>query len=120
VLRVCVSICALLLTSCANSPSQLSGTLEFSDVRPCESTLGTQGSVESGSGEILGSISIVRVERDGKEEGFPKCLVRLEAEEIDLDVDVLVIKFDDWVNPPARWILQKSEFENGEIQLSHR
>lgn len=95
----------------------------------CSTTIGTTGTLESGSGEVLGTIKIVGVlsAKSGERRignmryiGSSTCIVNLEAREIDLGVNVLVVDFKMIHDSPrlsGHWILNKSEFSDGEINL---
>ena len=118
---------ALVGTSCGNSLQTLRGTLYFQNYGSpdkCAYSVGETGTVKSGEGEILGTIRVESVESS---KAIPssfdvkryECVVNLEALEIDLSVNVIQIEITSQeMGVAASWILNKSDFSNGEIALN--
>ena len=112
-------LCAL-LASCGSTPTSLTGVLTFKRLGPpelCSLPIGI-GRLESGSGEILGTIEMAGVASQKVNTLSDSiCSVNLSATELNLDTDVLVVVFET-IEIQARWILKRSDFTDGVIELS--
>ena len=125
----------LIVLSACSSPSKtlstLSGELTYKEYGSpefiCPLSTGEIGTVESGKREILGTIKIIgpqlNVSEPGEYDPVGKvwvtqttCKVTLMATEINLDVDVMVIDFNS-SSMKGHWILKKSQFSDGYIEL---
>lgn len=108
------------VTGCTSSAqSKLTGTLKFKiqSFYRCENYLGQLGEVSSGKGEILGTVKLSTFESNPTADDFTLCSYRFSGAEINLQVDVLVVKFQLGNEVDGKWILQPSEFRDGEISL---
>ena len=115
----------LLLVGCAPKLQTVTGTLGFV-VNPfmekCSDGIGITGTLKSGTGEILGTI---RMESILSEKPAPAdvnnqlklCTAKLIANEIDLSGNVLTVDFSGGQRWSGKWILQKSDFSNGVLNL---
>ena len=103
----------------SSAKSTLNGTLKFKiqNFYRCETYLGQLGEVSSGKGEILGTVKLSTFEWTPTADGFTLCSFRFSGAEINLEVDVLVVKFQLGDEVDGKWILQPSEFKDGEISL---
>jgi len=114
----------LLVTGCAPKLHTVTGTLGFveSIVEKCSDGRGITGTLKSGTGEILGTIRMESIlsEKDapGDIGGQLKlCTLKLIANEIDLSGNVLTVDFSGGQRWSGKWILQKSDFSNGVLNL---
>ncbi len=125
VVAISLAIC---LTGCGSSLQKLSGTLYFERYGPpekCAFSAGESGTVTSGDGEILGTINVTSIvssdllpqTRNGLRQSG--CTVTLEAIDIDLGVNVIQIEIvSQEMGISSRWILNKSDFSDGQIALN--
>lgn len=124
VVRLAVFVVAfsqlLFLTSCSSKLSSIDGQIAFklpSHIQ-CETYGGSVGEVSTGEGKILGRIVMSGLGFSPLINGFKECKFGLKGEEINLDTDVLVIKFDIDETFGGKWILRPSEFRGGKISLN--
>ena len=113
---------AFILTSCAGSLQKIEGTLGYEVnkfAETCSESIGTSGVLTNGAGEILGTIRIISVELPvNVDDNFNYCTANLEALDINLSGDVLQVEFAGQSRWSGKWILNKSDFEGGRIQLA--
>ncbi len=119
---------AISVTGCSSSLQSLTGTLYFeiySSPEACSNYIGESGTVTSGDGEILGTIRVASlVSSKALPDTLTRlplsgCSVTLEAIDIDLGVNVLQIEIvSQEIGINNRWILNKSDFSDGEIALA--
>ena len=115
-------VLAIILTSCSGSLQKVEGTLEYKVnkfAETCSESIGTNGVLTNGAGEILGTIRIISVELPVNiDDNFNYCTANLEALDINLSGDVLQVEFAGQSRWSGKWILNKSDFEGGQIQLA--
>lgn len=119
---------AISVTGCGSSLQNLTGTLYFERYGPpekCSFSAGESGTVKSGDGEILGTINVTSILSSEllpqTRNGLPQsgCTVNLEAFDIDLGVNVIQIEIvSQEMGISSRWILNKSDFSDGQIALN--
>jgi hypothetical protein len=112
----------LLLTGCSAS-SQITGEIIVQYVPtdlPCEpQTLPVVGSISSGVGEILGSVSIKALLRESRNDdtNSRNCIYSFTTTEVNLNQEVLVIEFAGSQRWSGKWILNRTQFEDGVVDL---
>jgi len=112
----------IVLTSCTGSLQKVEGTLGYAVnkfAETCSESIGTSGVLTNGAGEVLGTIRIISVELpENVDDNFNYCTANLEALDINLSGDVLQVEFSGTSRWSGKWILNKSDFESGRIQIA--
>ena len=111
------------LVSCSSS-SSLKGEifikLQMSEI-PCDPrAISSAGSIKTGKEEVIGRVEITEFLRELPSQGDANsktCIYAYESSDLNIQGDVLIIEFggnEDW---SKRWVIPKSEFEDGLVDL---
>jgi hypothetical protein len=111
------------LASCSSS-SSLKGEIfvrfQMSEI-PCDPrAVSSAGSIKTGKEEVIGRVEITEFLREVPSEGDANsitCVYSYESSDLSIDGDILIIEFggsEDW---SGRWVVPKSEFEDGSVDL---
>ena len=135
-----VIVFALVVSGCSSTNTkELLGTLTLEISPPtqfgCSTNLYQQGTVSDGAGKIIGTITLVSLKSsrptgvnfDDNMGLFTRigrklmpsvlCVYNLKSSPVNLNEDVLIIKFEEGLYLKGKWIRTKPEFADGKIFL---
>jgi hypothetical protein len=113
----------LSLVSCGSSSSlkgEIFVKLQMSEI-PCDPrAISSAGSIKTGKEEVIGRVEITKFVREVPSQGDANsktCIYAYESSDLNIQGDILIIEFggsEDW---SKRWVIPKSEFEDGLVDL---
>ena len=117
------TLCPILLLTGCSASSEITGELTVQYVPsylPCEpQTLPVGGSISTGAGEILGSVSITELLRESRNDdtNSRNCIYSFTTTKVNLKQEVLVIEFAGDRSWSGRWILNRTQYEDAVVDL---
>ena len=117
------TLCPILLLTGCSASSEITGELTVQYVPsdlPCEpQKLPVGGSISTGAGEILGSVSITELLRESRNDdtNSRNCIYSFTTTKVNLKQEVLVIEFAGDRRWSGRWILNRTQYEDAVVDL---
>ena len=111
------------LVSCSSSSSlkgEIFVKLQWSEI-PCDPrAIGSAGYVKTGKEEVIGRVEITEFLRESPSQGDANsktCVYAYKSSDLNVQGDILIIEFggsEDW---SKTWVIPKTEFEDGLVDL---
>ena len=111
------------LVSCSSNSSikgEIFVKLQMSEI-PCDPrAISSAGSIKTGKEEVIGRVEITEFLRELPSQGDANsktCIYAYVSSDLKIQGDILIIEFggsEDW---SKRWVIPKSEFEDGLVDL---